>query len=178
MASVSLQEYIPETMNQFRIYRDGSELLGVARELDLPTLEIITDTVEGAGFWGTHSVPATGHVDDTEWELKFMSYHAHMTQFGDTTQEINLQIRAAEQMQNYKTLKIDYVSWVMFTRGRMIKFAIGKLEPAKKTDSSVTLNLDMVKILFGGEVSIHIDKVLGVYIVDGEDLIAPIKAQL
>ena len=178
MASIQLQNYVPETVNQFSVYRDTGRLLGIANSLDLPTLTIITDEITGAGFYGKRSVPATGHVDDTELELKFISYHAHMTQFGDTTQEINLQVRAAEQMQDQTTLRIDYVPWVMFVRGRMIEFKPGKMESTKKNESSVKLDLDMGKIMLNKEPSIYIDKILGIYMVDGVDLTAPIQALL
>lgn len=178
MASQQLQNYIPETVNQFTIYRDNTRLLGVANSIDLPDIPIVKDEITGAGFWGVRNVPATGHVDDVEWELKFISYHAHLTQFGDTTQEINLMIRASEQMQDQMTLEIKYIPWVMFVRGRMVDFKPGKLENTKKNESTVTLNLDKVEIRLNDEPSIHWDKILGVYEVDGVDLIAPIRAQL
>ena len=178
MSTISLQEYIPETINQFEVTRDNTKLLGLAAAQDLPGIEIETDEIRGAGMYGTRSVPATGHVADTEWELKYISYGAHMTQFGDTTQEINLQLRAGMQMQNSRDLTIAYKPFVIFVRGRMIAFNPGGMELGKKTEASVKLNLDMIKPMLGNEPQIYIDKILGIYQVDGKDLLAPIKACL
>lgn len=176
MATVDLQGFIPEAINNFRVFRDGKRLLGIASSLNLPEIEIETEEIAGAGMWGTRSVPATGHVKDLEWTLPFISYGAHMTEFGDTTQEINIHIRAAQQMQNEATLAIAYIPFYFWVRGRMVKFKPGKVELAKRTEAELTMNVDYMKLTLGEESQFEFDKINGTYYVDGKDLLEPIQA--
>ncbi len=39
---------VPERLINFRVYNDGNDLLGVAN-VDLPSIEAMSDTVSGAG---------------------------------------------------------------------------------------------------------------------------------
>ena len=40
---------VPERLINFRVYNDGNDLLGVAN-VDLPSIEAMSDTVSGAGI--------------------------------------------------------------------------------------------------------------------------------
>lgn len=39
-------------VNRYSVYKNGSELIGVASEQDLPEITFLTDTIEGAGVGG------------------------------------------------------------------------------------------------------------------------------
>ena len=51
--------YIPEQTIAFRIYANGSDLLGVA-SVELPELSNLTETVSGTGVLGEYESPAMG----------------------------------------------------------------------------------------------------------------------
>ncbi|WP_232618982.1 phage major tail tube protein, partial [Acetomicrobium sp. S15 = DSM 107314] len=57
---VNVVNNIPEKLINFRVYLDGTDLLGVA-DVDLPNLEGLTDAVRGAGIAGEIDSPALGH---------------------------------------------------------------------------------------------------------------------
>jgi phage tail tube protein FII len=51
---------VPERLNAFRVYQDGSnDLKGVA-DIQLPSLEPLKDTVKGAGIAGEYESPTLG----------------------------------------------------------------------------------------------------------------------
>ena len=51
---------VPERLINFRVYNDGNDLLGVAN-VDLPSIEAMSDTVSGAGIAGEVESPILGH---------------------------------------------------------------------------------------------------------------------
>ncbi len=59
---------IPEKLNDFRVYLDGTDLIGVA-EVELPAMEAITETIKGAGVAGNYESPTLGHTDSMTLSL-------------------------------------------------------------------------------------------------------------
>ncbi|MCL6456491.1 MAG: phage major tail tube protein, partial [Gorillibacterium sp.] len=47
---------VPEKLNDFRVYRDGNNLAGVA-DIQLPSFENMTETIKGAGIAGEYESP-------------------------------------------------------------------------------------------------------------------------
>ena len=44
---------IPEVLNHYNVYNDrAKKLIGISGEIELPELEALTDTIEGAGVLG------------------------------------------------------------------------------------------------------------------------------
>ena len=58
MASIN---QVPEVLNDFRVYEEGSDnCLGVAK-VELPSESVMTQTVKGVGIAGEVEAPAIGH---------------------------------------------------------------------------------------------------------------------
>ena len=53
---------VPEKLINFRVYLDGNNLIGVA-DVELPSIEAMTETVKGAGIAGEIDSPTLGHFD-------------------------------------------------------------------------------------------------------------------
>ncbi len=64
--------YIPEQTIAFRIYANGSDLLGVA-SVELPELSNLTETVSGTGVLGEYESPAMGAFSSMSVTLKWIS---------------------------------------------------------------------------------------------------------
>ena len=54
---------IPEVLNHYNVYDDrANKLIGVSGEIELPELEALNDTVEGAGVLGEIEEIGRAHV--------------------------------------------------------------------------------------------------------------------
>ena len=61
---------IPERLINFRCYRNGNDLLGVAT-VTLPQFQAMTDTVSGAGIAGEVETPVLGHYSSITATVSF-----------------------------------------------------------------------------------------------------------
>lgn len=64
---------VPEKLINFRAYNDGNDLLGVT-DVQLPSLDAMTETVKGAGIAGEVDSPVLGHFGSMETVLKLAYY--------------------------------------------------------------------------------------------------------
>ena len=63
MASIN---QVPEVLNDFRVYEEGSDnCLGVAK-VELPSESVMTQTVKGVGIAGEVEAPVIGHYSYLE----------------------------------------------------------------------------------------------------------------
>ena len=60
-------------------------------------------------------------------------------------------------------------------RGLVKTFTPGTVKAGAKMESSVTLSLSYYKIVIDGTTMLEIDKLNGVYIVDGEDILKEVR---
>ena len=61
---------VPEKLINFRVYENGNDLVGVA-DVELPSLETMTETVKGAGVAGEVDSPVMGHFGSMELTLNW-----------------------------------------------------------------------------------------------------------
>ena len=61
---------VPEKLINFRAYNDGNDLLGVT-DVQLPSLDAMTETVKGAGIAGEVDSPVLGHFGSMETVLNW-----------------------------------------------------------------------------------------------------------
>ena len=53
-------------MNRFNVYKNGTQLVGIAEEFTLPEVTNLTDSLEGAGTGGAMDIPVVGLIEDME----------------------------------------------------------------------------------------------------------------
>ena len=61
---------VPEKLINFKVYQDGNDLVGIA-DVQLPSLDAMTETVKGAGIAGEFDSPVLGHFGSMEPVLKW-----------------------------------------------------------------------------------------------------------
>ena len=62
---------MPELINNFQIFNDTNRLLGISGEVELPSLEALTESLEVAGALGELEVPATGQYKSIKLKIPF-----------------------------------------------------------------------------------------------------------
>lgn len=162
-------------VNRFNIYKSGKELIGVAGELNLPEVSNLTDTMEGAGTGGNMDVPVIGLIEDMEMEISFMSLCNDIFSIMDPTEATDLTLNGAIQGTDAGTGAVGYVPVSISIRGVMKKFAPGSMKSGAKMSSSVTLGLSYYKIVMEGKTKLEIDRLNGVFVINGKDILEKVR---
>lgn len=148
---------MPEKLINYRVYKDGSDLLGTA-DVTLPTMESMTETIKGAGIAGEIDSPALGHFKSMETELNWRTISKANIALS-AQKAVDLDIRGAEQVYDstegvYKTVPVK-----LFIRGIPKSLEIGKFDPATTTDTKTTLETVYLKVEIDGDVQVELDKI-------------------
>ena len=158
-------------VNRYNVYKHGRQLVGVAGEVTLPEITNLTDTMEGAGTGGNMDVPVIGLIEEMEIEIQFLSLCEDVFSIMDPTETADLTLNGALQGADSGTGAIVYQDISIAVRGTTKKFSPGTLKAGAKMGSSITLGLSYYKITLGGKTMIEIDRLYGVYIVNGKDVL-------
>ena len=76
---------------------------------------------------------------------------------------------------NLSLIHIWYSQMSVAVRGLVKTFTPGSVKAGAKMESSVTLSLSYYKIVIDGTTMLEIDKLNGVYIVNGEDILKEVR---
>lgn len=165
----------PEIVNSFNVYIDGTKAIGAASEISLPTVTMETIDVSGAGILGKISAPNIGQFESLEQEVSFNLIYSSVVNMLSPKRQVNLTFRAAQQAidnslgYSYKGLRIVEV-------GRVKEFSPGKIKAGEGMEAKVKLELTYLMIESDSEEIICIDKLNGIYRVNGEDMLADVTA--
>lgn len=164
-----------QLINRYTVYRGGKELIGTAEEVKLPEITSLTDTVGGAGFGGNMTIPVIGLVDDMEMEIPFMSLCNDVFSLMDPTQTADITLNGAIQGMDGGDGSVGYKPVSISVRGTVKKFVPGSMKSGAKMGSSVTLGLSYYKVVLDGKTVLEIDKLNGVYVVNGNDVLREVR---
>ena len=167
--------YVPEKINEYNVYLDGVEMIGVVPDIDLPEIGMKASEVEGAGMLGVLDSPAIGQFESMEQEIKFNVLYSDAINMLNPLEAVNLTFRAAQQVYN-KTGGYAFKGLRIVEQGRVKKFKPGKLKRAEGMDASITMELTYILVEVDGVVMLEIDKLNQKYVVNGTDMLAGISA--
>lgn len=159
---------IPEKINNYMVYKDGTVLLGIA-DATLPDFEALSETIKGAGLLGEFDSVSIGHFGEQEVEVNFRDATSAL-KAGDGT--INLIFKASNQSSDKSTGKIEKRQLFISVTGVKKKLSAGKLESGAPMDSSIAISLRQIKIKDGEKEILELDKINYIYKIDGVDLLA------
>lgn len=174
----ALGNVIPEVVNDFNVYKDGTKLIGVSSEVELPELEAITETISGAGILGELDTPATGQFGSTSMTVPFSNLHEDLFELIDPTSPVNLTLRGSQQCIDPSTGTTDYYPVKIVVRGKAINITMGNFKKGGKGEPEVELSLSYFKVDINGTTGVELDKLNSVFIVNGTDMLAKIKKQI
>ena len=166
--------HIPEKINDFNAYLDGNKMIGVAASVTLPEVNMKTSTVSGAGINGEIDSPTIGQFESMEQEIQFNVLHSSAVDMLSPLSAVNLTFRAAQQVYD-KTGGYAYKGLRVVEMGRVKKFKPGKIEKGEGMEAAVTLELTYLMVENDGKTLMEVDKLNGVYKVNGVDMLAGIS---
>lgn len=167
---------IPEVIHDFNIYNTGSKIIGLTGEVSLPDFEAMTETISGAGILGEIETTIAGRYGSMEQEIPFRCIDDDYFKVIDPTKPAELTLRGAIQYNRKTDGSTDYMGMRVVFRGRCKKIAIGTVKQGGPMDSSVTMELTYILVEMDGKTKIELDKVNGVFKVNGVDLLAKVKS--
>lgn len=168
---------LPLVINNFNVYKQGNQLIGISGEIKLPEFENVTAEVSGAGILGTFEENVIGMFNSMEMEIPFRILDDDIFKFMDPTENVDLTLRASQQLTETGSGDIDYRGMRVVIRGKQKKFDAGKLEQGEQMDSAVTLEVIYLLIEIDGKNKIELDKLNFVYKVNGKDILAKVRKQ-
>lgn len=169
---------IPEVLNHFNIYNSGNKLVGVSGEVELPELEAMTDTIEGAGIIGEIEDPVTGQFSSMSLTIPFATLYDSIFKICSTTKPADLTLRGSMQCMDPTTGATDYYPVKVVVRGKAKKTSLGKMSKGKKMEAEVELEVFYIKVDINGKNVLELDKLNFKYKLNGVDMLAKIRKQI
>lgn len=167
---------VPEKLINFRVYLDGADILGTA-DVQLPSLEPLTETVKGAGIAGEVESPLIGHLGSMTLTFNWRTIEKSVMVLSQPKAHA-LDVRGSQQVYDsengeYKTAPVRVV-----VRAMPKNTSIGKFEVGTTTDTSNEFEIIYLKVFIDGKKEVEIDKYNYIYYISGEDFLAGVRADL
>lgn len=167
---------IPEVVHDFNTYNAGRKQVGVTGEVALPDLEALTASISGAGVLGEYEAVVAGHFGSMEQEIPFRVVNKDYFDMVAPTKAVDLTLRGAIQYTDRATQNTTYVGLRVVFRGKCKKVKPGTVKLHDVMDASITLELTYILIELDGEKKLELDKLNPKYVVNGEDMLAKVRA--
>lgn len=169
---------IPEVINNYNVYDSkAKKLIGISGEVELPSLEAITDTIEAAGILGEVEDPVTGNFSSMKIKIPFSNLYTDQFNLMDTTNPPQLTLRGSMQVMNSATGGTDYVPVKIVTRGKSTTSSMGKLSKGKKGEPEIEMEVLYLKVMINNKITLELDKLNFKYVLNGKDMLAKIRSQ-
>ncbi len=170
------QEKINLRTIQYEAMRNGTQYIGTTT-VDLPDVAMMSDDVSGGGISGTINVATLGQTDSMQVTYNFRTYEdGYFDLFAQETHTVDL--RAAIQTQNRVTGAVEIVPIKITIKGSPKSLSMGSLETAAGSDNSIEHEVTYIKITLNGVVKLEIDKFNSVFVVNGKDYAAQLRAAM
>lgn len=167
---------VPEVINAFNAYHNGNVLVGVSGEVQLPSLQAITETVSGAGIAGEYETGVIGNYGSIEQEVPFRLMEENVFALMKPQEPVDLTFRASQQSTVKATGALDYKGMRIVERGRFKSFNGGKLQTGKTQDAALTLEVLYYLVELDGNTLLEYDKLNSKFVVNGEDLMEKVRS--
>ena len=166
--------YIPEKINDFNAYLDGNRMIGVGSSVTLPEVKMKSSTISGAGIGGEIESPDIGQFEPMEQEIQFSTLYSSAADMLSPLSPVHLTLRAAQQVST-KSGGYAFKGLRVVEMGKVKSFNPGKIEKGSGMEATVKIEVTYLMIEVDGEQLVEIDKLNGVYKVNGKDMLADIR---
>ncbi|WP_433595130.1 phage major tail tube protein [Lysinibacillus xylanilyticus] len=168
---------IPEKLNDFRVYANGSpEIKGVS-DLQLPPLNPKTETVSGGGIMGEYDSPNFGHLESMKATINWRVINDELLEFLKP-EAIKLDFRLANQEYDGSKGKHEFGVNRIVIRGIPINNDLGKVAKGSAYEGSSEVEVLYLKMEYNGKPLVEIDKINYIYRVGNVDYLEKLRAAL
>ncbi|NBI71647.1 phage tail protein [Clostridiaceae bacterium] len=167
---------VDELIINFSVYEDAVEYLGMS-EATLPEVSNLAEEITGAGIAGNVEAVVLGHIEAMTLTLNFRTVTKAAIRLAEPRIH-NIDLRAAQQVRNTQTGKIETVAAKHVMKVTPKKFAPGKLAAASAADASGEYAVSSYTLYLDGKKVVEIDQLNFVYYINGTDYLASVKRAL
>lgn len=158
-----------------KLLRDGVEIDDNV-SCQLPSIEIQTGEIKGAGLLGPIDMPVTGQVGSMTFSISMRSVNKNAADLARPGIQ-NLELRFARDVLNANGQSIPEGTKI-FVTGINKKYDPGKVESGATMDGSIDFEVIRYRQVVNGVETLLIDKRNFIYKVNGVDYMQSIKAAL
>jgi len=169
---------LPQAVNNYNIYVGdrGECLIGVGK-VEIPELQALTSEINMAGTAGKIAVPVTGQFEAIKATIEFtMPTRQVLRTLNPNSQLITARIAGEVMDVAAGAKRIQQTTVIM--RGSLTTMKLGDLEKAAAQGTSISFELDYLRVIIDDEDMLEIDKLNMIYIVDGVDYLADVRAAI
>ncbi|MBN1045449.1 phage tail protein [Clostridium botulinum] len=162
----------------YSIYvRDSGSAIKIGNTTDvtLPSIEKLTDTIKGSGIIGEIDMPTYGSIGSMEIEI---SIRTSDETFGTLIIATQLEIRWVTDALDLATGKVRPIPNKAFLTVINKKAEEGKLESGASQDGSVSYEVIAYKRICDGKEILNIDKLNGIYSINGKNIYSDVSQYL
>ena len=167
---------IGEKLINFEVYTGTDRLLGLA-DVELPTLETLTESYKGAGIAGEVDAPTVGHYGPLAMTLKWRVTEKGALELIEPKVHA-LELRGSIQRFNAATGLYETQAVKVVTRAVPKSAPLGTLAPAAAQEPSIEFSVKYLKVFLAGKALVEIDPVNFVCVVNGTDVLAAVRTDL
>ncbi|MEK4713474.1 phage major tail tube protein [Sporosarcina sp. FSL K6-5500] len=167
---------IPEKLTNYSAFLNGTDFLGTV-DLELPSLEALTDTVKGAGIAGEIDSPVIGHYGSMTTKLNWRTLNgSSVTLAAQKTHALDF--RGSQQIYNAGNGAYEHQGVKVTLRAIPKTLESGKFEVGATTGTANELEVVYYKLEIDGKKLIEIDKFNFISFVDGLDALEEVRKNL
>lgn len=145
--------------------------------VELPSFEMMTETIQGAGIAGEYASPVLGHFQSQVVKLTFRSPNEKTLALLAPVMHA-LDIRGSVSMSDPMLGSVRTQSLRIECRGQTKMHSLGKFEAGQVVGGEVELECSVIRIDLDGVRVVELDKFNMVYRVNGVDYLASVRRDL
>lgn len=147
---------------------NGNKRISDLVSVTYPDLELLSETIKGAGLNGEIDLPTYGQLGSLAVEISLFGLSADTIKlFSMKTQ--HLEHRWASQVLNSESGATEIVGKKVILKGFPKKLGIGSIEPNKAEEPTTAIEVTYLKYIIGNTCQLEIDKLNDVFKVNGVD---------
>ncbi|WP_375104055.1 phage major tail tube protein [Paenibacillus sp. RS8] len=167
---------VPERLAGYSVFRDGTERVGTA-DIELPSLESMSDTVSGAGIAGEVESPTIGFYSSLGVTLNFRTLDVPMIRLAAPKAHA-LDFRGSQQAYNSTTGEYESIPVRVSVRAVPKNTTLGNFEVNAGTGSSIEMECNYLLIFINNVKMLELDKFNNICWIDGVDYLAQYRQHL
>lgn len=168
---------IPATLINFKAYDENGSMFKSNVDCELPNLEYIKATVEGAGVAGPVDLPVLGTFDNMTTTISLRTPTQDLARFAVPKGQM-ITLRGALQDYDTRSGTMSVAPVAVTMRVLPSTLTPGSFQVAGETDTSAELNVDYFKMYVDGKLLFEIDRHNFIAIIDGKDYLEEVRAAL
>lgn len=167
---------VPERLINCMIYNKSKALVGTG-EVELPSLEAMTDTVTGAGIAGEIDSPVLGHYGSLGLTITFRTIENDVVELA-APKAHQLEIYGSQQSYDASTGEYKTTPVRVAVRAIPKNVSFGTFEPGATTDTEAEFEVTYIKVTINKKEVCEVDKLNFIAKFNGEDYLSSVRSDL